>query len=317
MDKRFYKVISLFIKAVLLIASFYYIIHKLTTADALASYHSISFSNETLSQLLFCFILMFVNWSLEAVKWKLLIAPYEEISWMQSLQSIFAGVTISIFTPNRVGEFTGRIFFLKKADRLIASLKSIVGSFLQLTITMIAGVVGIWMYIEKGYNTQTPLYAIFDHQRKFMLLLILCSTFVVALAMIRLSFFAKLKHQMKEIFNTKKSELLWVLLLSVIRYMIFTFQYYLLIVALGVQVELMPACMLISIVFFINAVIPSFALTEIVVRSAVAVYVFNSIEPAQPFLIASASLLLWSINLAIPALIGSSFIGKLQFFKSH
>lgn len=317
MDKRFYKVISLFIKAVLLIASFYYIAYKLTTPDALASYHSISFSNEAIALLLFCFILMVVNWSLEAVKWKLLIAPYEEISWLLSLQSIFAGVTISIFTPNRVGEFTGRIFFLKKADRLVASLKSIVGSFLQLSVTMIAGIIGIWLYIEKGYNSRTPLYSIFDNERKFMLLLILCSTFVVSLIMIRLSFFAKLKYQMKEIFNIKKSELLWVFLLSIIRYAIFTYQYYLLVLALGVEIELMPACMLITIIFFINSVIPSFALTEIVVRSAVAVYVFSILEPAQPVLIASASLLLWSINLAIPALIGSTFIGKLQFFKTH
>lgn len=317
MDKRFYKVISLFIKAVLLIASFYYIIHKLTTPEALSYYHSINFSTETIWLLLFCFLLMFVNWSLEAVKWKLLIAPYEKISWLQSMQSIFAGVTISIFTPNRVGEFTGRIFFLKKADRLIASLRSIVGSFLQLSVTMIAGITGIWIYVGKGYNTQTPLYSIFDHQRKFMLLLIVCSTFVVALAMMRLSFFAKLKHQMKEIFNMRKSELIGVFLLSVFRYLIFTLQYYLLVLAVGVKMEMMPACMLISIIFFINAVIPSFALTEIVVRSAVAVYVFSILDPAQPLLIATASLLLWSINLAIPALIGSTFIGKLQLFRSH
>lgn len=317
MDKRFYKVISLFIKAVLLIASFYYIIYKLTTPDALASYHSIIFSNETIILLLFCFILMFVNWSLEAVKWKLLIAPYEEITWLQSIQSIFAGVTISIFTPNRIGEFTGRIFFLKKADRLMASIRSIVGSFLQLSVTMIAGIIGIWVYIEKGYNSRTPLFAIIDQQQKFMLLLILSSTCVVTLIMIRLSFFAKLKYQMKEIFNIRKSELLRAFLLSILRYAIFTFQYYLLVLALGVEVEPIPACMLITIIFFINSVIPSFALTEIVVRSAVAVYVFSILEPAQPVLIASASLLLWIINLAVPALIGSSFIGKFQIFKTH
>jgi hypothetical protein len=317
MDKRFYKVISLFIKAILLIASFYYITQKLTTPDAVATFHSITFSNETSLLLVFCLILMFFNWNLEAMKWKLLIAPYEEISWLQSMQSILAGITISIFTPNRVGEFTGRIFFLKTADRLIASLKSIVGSCIQLSITLIAGMTGIWMYIKNGYNVKLPLHSLFDHQRKFLFLLALCGICMVLLAMIRWSFFTKWKHQVKEIFNIKKTVFITVFALSLTRYAIFTFQYYLLVLALGVEIELVQACMLISIIFFITALIPSFALTEIVVRSAVAVYIFSILEPAQPLLIASASLLLWLINLAIPALIGSTFIGKLQFFKTH
>ena len=86
---------------------------------------------------------------------------------------------------------------------------------------------------------------------------------------------------------------------------------------MGVAIEPVQAFILIAITFFITSVIPTFALTEIVVRSAVAVYIFGILDPAQPLLIASASLLLWIINLAIPALIGSVFIGKLQFFKTQ
>jgi uncharacterized membrane protein YbhN (UPF0104 family) len=317
MDKRFYKVISLFIKAILLIASFYYISQKLTTPEALASYRQIEFSSQTIYYLSYTCLLMFFNWGLEAVKWQLLIAPYEEISWLQSMRSIFAGVTIGIFTPNRVGEFTGRIFFLKKADRLIASLKSITGSFFQLSITMMAGFLGLWLYIREGYHLRVPIFSVVEQERKAILLLTLCSAGILALIMVMLSFFAKLKYQMKEVFNVKKTDLLTVLLLSIARYIVFTLQYYLLLVALGVEIGLVDAFTLISLIFFITAVIPSFALTEIVVRSAVAVYIFNVLDSPQPALIASASLLLWIINLAIPALIGSTCMAKLQFFRSH
>jgi uncharacterized membrane protein YbhN (UPF0104 family) len=316
MDKRFYKVISLFMKAILLIASFYFVVHKLTTPNALISYHNIHFSNKTISLLLFCFVLMFLNWGLEAAKWKLLIATYEELSWMQSLQSIFAGISISIFTPNRIGEFTGRIFFLKKANRLTASIRSIAGSAIQLGVTMISGIAGVWIYIRNGYHWKVPLYSIIDHQQKFVFALILVITLVVAMAMLRLFFFTKLKEQVREIRKVKQTEWFLVLLLSIARYIVFTLQYYLLILAFGVNIGFIQACVLITIIFFITSVIPSFALTEIVVRSAVAVYLFSVLDPAQPLFITSASLMLWVINLAIPALIGTTFMSKLQFFRT-
>lgn len=316
MDKRFYKVISLFIKAIILIASFYYIIQKLNTPGVVTPLGYILFSNETIWLLLLGCLLMVFNWSLEAAKWRLLIAPYEKISWIQSLQSIFAGVTISIFTPNRVGEFTGRVFFLKKADRLTASIRSIIGSMLQLTITILAGIAGICMYIKNGYNSKVPIQSLFDQQQIFLFPLFAIGFLISLLALMRLSFFMKWKHQLKELLNVKRRDLLQAFLLSFGRYLVFTLQYYLLLLAVGVKTEWMQACILISIAFFINAVIPSFALTEIVVRSAVAVYIFSILDPAQPLEVATASLLLWIINLAIPALIGSTSIGKLQFFKS-
>ena len=317
MDKRFYKVISLFIKAMLLFASFYYIIQKLTTTVAFASYHSIAFSPATTFYLFLSLLLMLLNWSLEAKKWQVLIAPYEKVSFFQSLQSILAGVTISIFTPNRVGEFTGRVFFLKQADKLKASVKSIIGSFLQLSITLICGLTGIWLYIKKGSDSTVPLYSVFNQQKKYAFILVIFCVLIVSLAIFRLSFFTKLKHQLKEIFNVKTAELIQVFLLSFNRYLVFTLQYYILLLTMGVAIEPVQAFILIAITFFITSVIPTFALTEIVVRSAVAVYIFGILDPAQPLLIASASLLLWIINLAIPALIGSVFIGKLQFFKTQ
>ena len=145
-DKHFYKVISLFIKAMLLAASFYYIIQKIIIHSIVDSIHQIPLTPLTIFYLLLVVALMGCNWLLEARKWQLLIAPLEQISIFTSIQSILAGITISIFTPNRIGEFAGRIFFLKKADKLKASVKSMVGSFIQLSITIFAGFIAIGVY---------------------------------------------------------------------------------------------------------------------------------------------------------------------------
>ena len=71
---------------------------------------------------------------------------------------------------------------------------------------------------------------------------------------------------------------------------------------------------LIALTFFVTSVIPTFALTEIAVRVGVAIYFFSTIYTSQAPILA-ASLFLWMVNLAIPALIGSAFVYKLKFFK--
>jgi hypothetical protein len=317
MDKRFYKVISLFIKAILLAASFYYIFQKSTASGGLASFDRIVLSATNAGYLLTVCILMFFNWGLEARKWQLLIAPYEKISLLRSLQSILTGITIGIFTPNRVGEFTGRIFFLEKADRFQASVKSIIGSFIQLCITFIAGIIAIWAYHKNQYDEIAPLTHLFDPEKKYQLLLIILAVLILLLALFRIPFVAKRKHYLSAFLKIEKAELLHVSILAAIRYLVFTTQYYLILLLLGIEIEGSMAFILIALSFFIISIIPTFALTEIIVRSAVAVYVFSILVPAQPVLVASASFLLWLINLAIPALIGSMFLGKFQLFKAH
>jgi hypothetical protein len=317
MDKRFYKVISLFIKAILLAASFYYIVQKIITAGGLASFNRILLSATNTCYLLTICILMFLNWGLEARKWQVLIAPYEKISLLRSLQSVLTGITVSIFTPNRIGEFTGRIFFLEKADRFQASVKSIFGSCIQLSVTLVAGIIAIWVYHKKHYDQTVPLTGIVDSQKKYTLILIIAIALVGFLAIFRMSFFTKYKHYLVAFLKMKKVELLHICVLAAIRYLVFTVQYYLILVVLGIEIEFSVAVILIALTFFIISIIPTFALTEIIVRSAVAVYVFSVLVPSQPLLVASASFLLWLINLAIPALIGSFFLGKFQLFKAH
>ena len=88
-------------------------------------------------------IMMFMNWFLEALKWRFLISKIEKISILRSIQAIFSGITVSSFTPNRVGEYGGRVFCLEKADRIQAVLITIIGSMAQLITTIVFGLVGI------------------------------------------------------------------------------------------------------------------------------------------------------------------------------
>ena len=97
---------------------------------------------ENFPTILLVVLMMFVNWFLEALKWRALIYKIEKISLIQSIKAVFAGITISSFTPNRVGEYAGRVFCIQKADKVKAVLITVIGSMAQLITTIVFGLLG-------------------------------------------------------------------------------------------------------------------------------------------------------------------------------
>ena len=150
-NKPFYKVISLFIKSVILFFSFYYIYEKLKEAPTTLDLSTL-FSKENWFLTSAVLILMIANWSIEAIKWKLLVEPLEKINFIHSMKGVLSGVTVSIFTPNRIGEFAGRVFFLNKSDKIQATIMSLIGSVAQLLVTVIGGVLAFYILEKKYYD---------------------------------------------------------------------------------------------------------------------------------------------------------------------
>lgn len=315
-NKPFYKVISLFIKSAILFFSFYYIYDKLNQAPIMLDVPTL-FSKENRWYTLLLLLLMIANWSVEAVKWKRLIEPLEKISFNQSLKGVLAGVTISIFTPNRIGEFAGRVFFLKQSDKIQATIMSLIGSIAQLLVTIVAGIVAFYI-LEKKYYDFFQVETFVPVNLLFLIIL-----FVIALTTIAIYLLLKKQPQsekFKKYFDTiklhSKKSLNTVLNLSILRYIIFSIQYYLALKIFGINGGVMIVFSLIALTFFVTSAIPTFALTEIAVRTGVAIYFFGTISDSHASILA-ASLFLWLINLAIPSILGSLFVHKLNFFKEH
>ena len=71
--------------------------------------------NSNIFSFFLVFFMMFLNWIIEAFKWKLLIKKVEDISIWTSVRAVFSGITVSTFTPNRVENMVVEYFaFLKQ-----------------------------------------------------------------------------------------------------------------------------------------------------------------------------------------------------------
>jgi uncharacterized membrane protein YbhN (UPF0104 family) len=118
------------------------------------------------------------------------------------------------------------------------------------------------------------------------------------------------------------SELCYVITLSFFRYMIFSLQYFILLRVFSVPIPILQSFIITSVIFIVITVVPTVALTELGIRDSAAIYFFTVYFSGSGILddnisvgVLLASTMLWVINLAIPAIIGTVFVFRLKFFR--
>lgn len=278
-------------------------------------------------------ILMVVNWGIESLKWQFLINKIEKISFLKAFEAILAGISVSIFTPNRIGEWFGRVFILKKSNPWKGVFITMIGSLSQLLITIIVGAASLLFYIPI-YFGRTHLYSnyyYFYYGIIFLVIVIIAALILIFLNITALpSFVSRVLKRKFVHFNDYFSiisafstfELTTVLVLSFLRYCVFALQFYLLLMMFSVEIPLLHGLMIISLIFFIMTAIPTITLAELGIRGSISLYFielyfenFGTLTDKITIGIVSSSSSLWLVNLAIPALIGTLFVSRLNFFR--
>ncbi len=264
-------------------------------------------------------ILVPINIYLEGVKWKIQLKPIENISYYKSFLSIFTGLTAGMFFPNRMGNFLGRIFMMENGDRIKAAMVTIVGGMAQMIATVSVGLIATIFFVNKYFVLLT--ISIF----LIVALLLLIYFNIHVLKYFQFLIPKKFKEKTKEYFDVfslyDKKELLKILIISFLRYFIYTFQFVLLIWAFNIPLTYLNAMIPISFTYLLMMLIPFITITEIAIRGSVSILVFekwfiiNGISNSLELMVFSASSLLWILNIAIPSIIGLFLIHRLKFFR--
>ena len=263
--------------------------------------------------------LMMINWSIEAVKWKSLIDKLHPISWLEAIEGILFGVTFSLFTPSRIGEFGGRVFALD-TDRKEAIVSTILGSLAQIVVNLSFGALGFLLYIVFFQKMDTYLIAAFVFIYILMVLAIHFCFYNLDVVSNKFSNFPLLKKVNKYIhiidLYTNK-DFLFIEILSAIRYVVYCVQFVLLLKFFGFQLTIFTAMVLVSAIFFVQTINPlNIALIDFGFRGNVAAY-FLAGFTINPIAIIATTITLWFINLIIPAIIGGISALRFRFFKEE
>ncbi len=263
--------------------------------------------------------LMLVNWLLECMKWQYLVRNLEPITFWKAIECVFCGLTWAIFTPNRLGEYGGRVMFLSPRKRIHGAFAMTVGALGQSVITNVLGSIGgMWFivtFLKWNFWIVSGLWLIgILNIALFLMLFFNIKTLVWILD--RTPFLKKYHRFFDIIGNYSKVELVDVMLFCLARFFAFSFQYYILIHLFIPQIPLYEIFLLTFIVFIIQSALPSLDLIDVAVRSAVSAIVFGFVTNQTVAVIAVFSTV-WLINLIIPAILGVVFNLKLNFFDRN
>ena len=320
------KTIGFLLKIGIVAFALFFLYEQLTAKSSIEQFNNTDVLQQIkghYSILIVIVLMMFLNWFLEALKWQFLIKKIEEISFSRSVRAVFSGITVSAFTPNRVGEYGGRVFCLEKADRIQAVFITIIGSMAQLITTIFFGSIGI-LLLPSLMPEFTQILSLMEYSYPILvfvflllnslLIFIYLNTSVLSLLLSGIKFLNKYEKYNSVFSFYSAEELAKVLLFSVARYAVFTTQFFILLHVFGVVINYPDALVLIMTMLFVISVIPTIAITEIGVRGSVALFLFGLIS-SNTVGILSATFVMWIINLLLPALIGTAFIFTLKFFR--
>lgn len=335
MNTKLRKTYNLVIKVFIVVMTFTFLYNQIFQSKKLQSI--IDFFPEILNAKGFALsitvivLLLFVNYLLESIKWQFFIGKLERVSLINALKAVLTGVSISMFMPNRVGDYMGRVFILKTANRIKAILATILATMSQLITTILFGSIatlisfpkymdmnvqmnvwiytGLWVVVILGDFTIVFFYLNFG-------------AFTAVIKRISGKGYKKIKKYADVFSLYRSADMLYVLLIAILRYLVFSFQFYLLLHIFKIEIDYFDAMVMISLVYLAMAIIPTIALTEIGVRGSVSIFIFSyyfnsiaNIEINQDLGVASASTALWLINLVIPAIAGAIFVFSLKFFR--
>lgn len=270
-------------------------------------------------------ILVFVNWGFEARKWQLLLRTLQPFSFFTAYKSVLSGVTLSLNTPNRIGEYGGRILYVKEGNRIKAISLSIAGSISQLIITLIMGCFGlIYIIYCKNSNAPSLVLGLPVFWLKTLLFLCSCATIIILLFYFRMAWLTKLIEKIPAaakyvgyisvLDDVNAKLLLRLLYLSLLRYVVFVIQYILLLQVLDVSILWLDGSWIISILFLVMAIVPSFAIADLGIRGKFSTELL-SFYSSNTVGIIGTTFGIWFINLFIPALAGSVLILSIKILK--
>ena len=264
--------------------------------------------------LVLCLAIMPINLALESVKWRLLAGSAQPMNYFQAVKSVLAGIALSIITPNRIGEYPGRILYLKRKNTFRLISVSILGIVAQMLTMFIYGLAGLFFY-NLYYPATFPFIA-----------LTACLVMTIVISLLYWSFekWAPIMERIKWLrrFNIygqllkrfSTGEQLTILLISLLRYGIYTAQYLILLKWMDIHLPLLEGFLMSALFFWVIAVVPNIALAELPQRGQIAIFLFQRYtDNLAGVLVATAGV--WAINLILPAIVGSLLVLKMRFVR--
>jgi uncharacterized membrane protein YbhN (UPF0104 family) len=314
MKQKKRKWIDFLIKSVVLIAALSFAYVKLTKADDTKTVLSSlpDYWSENSHLLLFVLLLIPLNWGIEAWKWRFVLRKTYRISFVKAFMSVFSGVSVGLFTPNRIGEFGGRILYLPPEKRAKGSVLSLISSYSQFFTTLLFGIPAFLIFLLTFHETSASIVSNATLMGLSVMLAVILMfiyfrlTWIYAL-LIRIPFLKQHASVIKPIRDVPTFDLLNLLFLSILRYAVFVMQFYLVCDFFDVEIGFLEVLLSAANLYFFMSLLPMFTIGEPGLRASLTAIFFGAFT-LQIAAVISASVLLWIVNVLFVSILGALFL---------
>jgi hypothetical protein len=232
--------------------------------------------------------LLTLNYTIEAIKWKSVIASTNTFNTIQALRAVLVGQAFSFFTPARSGDYVGRTLFLAPGTKLKGITQMAWASYAQIIMTICFGCFALFWNLPflPWLKWVAPLGAI--------------------IALFLFFYNQPLKGWLSKINLLQiDAALKWKLLaLALARYSVYLMQYNWAAEMLSIPVGWVDLSIAIMALLFFLSMIPAISLTDLVIRGQLFLLLMAPFYQNDIMLIALTTLI-WIVNFLIPSIIGA------------
>lgn len=272
-----------------------------------------SFGKSALFYGIFILALIPINWALESRKWQIITEPVEAISFAGATRSVYSGLCLGNFAPGRATEFLGKILYFSDENKSRVTLLHFIGGMIQLSITL---ALGLWALIHKAGELPDDLSWLVKALPVLSILLFLLFSLAILRVNSLMNYISKLVARRKNLvphhYNYPASLWLKLFMYSILRYLVFSVQFLLVLMCFAPDISLKGILPGIALYFMLSSVLPMIPVLEAAMRAALAVLVLGQ-SGLSVIVLSLAALLIWIMNIVIPSLIGYLILLRMQF----
>ncbi|TYB30895.1 MAG: hypothetical protein FXF47_06850 [Candidatus Mcinerneyibacterium aminivorans] len=303
MKKKYTKIISFFLKALILIAFIYYLSIRIEPNKLIKYLKDIKLS------LFFIAVLLFIlGKSLNILKWRFIVKRNTDATNYEIIASMFGGYTLSIITPGRLGEM-GRFLFIKNVDSREIISYTALDKIFNITINVFLGLF-IFIFFPLQYSTILKIIVFFIAFVIFAI--IICYIFIpkrIYYLLMKVPYLRKKKNK-KFIKILKESNIkdnFLIFLFSISTYFFFLVEFVFLSLAFNLNAYAVAAkAFMVSL--FLKTVLP-ITIAEWGIKE-ISLMEYFSLEGFSSEIALAAAFFLYLINIILPSIVGLFFVLK-------
>ncbi len=299
------------IKVVIMVGAYGYLAYMLITFDHYGELRDrfCGMSGTQATLFIAVLLLMPVNWGLEALKWRTLVRQLQPFTLAQAYRSVLMGLASGFFTPNRILDPVGRVLMLEDENKAKGVLYSLVQTLAQSFAGCVFLAVALMLLPSANIlPADVPLSTLNWVAGVFITVItLLYFTMPLWAPKVRYKRSEKIDNVLRAMAEITYPVLIKVSLTSIVRYAVYSLQYFLMLRFMTVDITSFQALILIPINYFLISVTPSVSFSELGIRGAFAMLLLGAVT-TNTVGAAMAAVTVWAVNYIIPVITGSTLV---------